>query len=123
MAQNKILNIPQQFIPVSVANLLNPALGSVAGPVGFTMTQPYLIIKHVRVTNIDTATRTISCYKGATGGSAAGTQVFWGNQQIAAQSYLDWYGQLRVDSADFITGVCDVASKVVIEFDAEIGVA
>jgi hypothetical protein len=41
MAQNKILNIqPIALTAVLTTNILNPALTSVAGPVGLTMTQP-----------------------------------------------------------------------------------
>lgn len=123
MAQNKILNIQPQYVPNAAGNLLNPNVTSVAGPVGFTMTQPYLIVKHVRITNKDTSPRVVTFYKGATGGSAGGTEVFFANYSLPAQSFQDWYGQMRVDSADFISGICDAASKVTIEFDAEIGVS
>lgn len=123
MAGNKILNVQPQYVANAAGNLLNPNVTSVAGPVGFTMTQPYLIIKHVRITNKDSAAHTVSFWKGATGGSAGGTEVFWASYSLAANSYQDWYGQMRVDSADFITGSADLASKVTITFDCEIGVA
>ncbi len=123
MAQNKILNVPQQYVPASAGNLLNPALGSVSGPVGFTMTQPYLIVKHVRITNKDTSAHSVTFYKGATGGSTGGTEVFFANYSLAAQSFQDWYGSLRVDAADFITGIAAVASQIGVEFDCEIGVS
>lgn len=128
MASNKILNIQPQFVPAAAGNLLNPTITTLTGPVGFTATQPYLIITHIRVTNNDAAAaHTVKLFKGATGGSAAGTEVIWaGGASIPAaaagnQPWLDWYGKLRVDAADFITGVADIASKVTIEFDAEIG--
>jgi len=119
----KILNVQPQYVPSAAANLLNPDVASLSGPVGFTMTQPFLVINHVRITNKDTAARTVTFYKGASGGSAGGTEVFWANYMIAAQDVRDWYGQMRVDAADFITGICDAASKVTIEFDCEIGVS
>lgn len=128
MALNKILNIQPQFVPNPVGNLLNPAITSLAGPVGFAATQPYLIVTHVRVTNNDAAgAHTVKLFKGATGGSAAGTEVMWaGGASIPAaaagnQNWLDWNGKMRFDSADFLTGLADVASKVTIEIDAEIG--
>jgi hypothetical protein len=122
MGQNKILNIQPQFVPSAAGNLLNPTITTLTGPVGFSATQPYLVITHVRVTNNDpAATHTVKLFKGATGGSAAGTEIFWaGGASIAAAGWLDWFGKVRVDSADFITGIADTASKVTIEFDAEI---
>lgn len=122
MGQNKILNIQPQFVPSAAGNLLNPTITTLTGPVGFSATQPYLIITHVRVTNNDNgAGHTVKLFKGATGGSAAGTEIFWaGGAAIAASSWLDWFGKVRLDSADFLTGIADVASKVTIEFDAEI---
>lgn len=128
MATNKILNIQPQFVPSSAGNLLNCNITTVSGPVGFTATQPYIIITHVRVTNNDTGgAHTVKLFKGLTGGSSAGTEVMWaGGASIPAaaagnQNWLDWNGKLRLDAADFLTGIADTASKVTIEIDAEIG--
>jgi len=121
MAANKILKIPPQYIAVAAANLLNGALGSLAGPVGFTATQPYLILKHIHVSNKDTIAHAITLYIGATGGSAGGTEFAWNNFSLGAQQYDDWFGQQRLDSTDFLSGIADLASKVTIEIDAEIG--
>ena len=123
MAGNKILNVQPQFVASAAGNLLNPNVTAVTGPVGFTMTQPYLIIKHVRITNNDSASHTVSFWKGATGAHAGGTEVFFANYALAAGAYQDWYGQMRVDSADFITGSADASQKVTITFDCEIGVS
>jgi len=122
MAANKILDFPPQYLGSSAANILNGAISSLAGPVGFTPTQPYIIVKHVRIINVDTSARTVSLYKGATGGSAGGTEVFWpAGYSLGAKSFQDWYGQIRFDAADFLSGLADVANKVVIQIDAEIG--
>lgn len=124
MAANKILNIEPIALSAAIANLLNCGITSLAGVVGFTMTQPYIVIKHVRVLNNDAANHSLKLFKGATGGSAVGTEViFPPNFVVAANSYADWYGQLRLDSADFLTGLADTASKLTLNIDAEIGVA
>jgi len=123
MAANKILNVPQQFIPNAAGNLLNCNVTSLAGPVGFTMTQPYIIVKHIRVNNNDASAHVITLYKGATAGSSAATAFGFVNFSLAGQSFQDWYGQMRFDAADFLTGIADAASKVTIEIDAEIGVS
>lgn len=128
MAQNKILNVPQTFLAAAAANVLSPGAAP-ASAVGYTSSAPYIILKHIRVVNNDTgAPHTVSLFIGATGASVASTAFAWSGASIPAAgagntNWLDWYGQRRIDTADFLTGVCDTASKVTIEIDAEIGLA
>lgn len=121
MAANKILDIQGIAIPSSVGNLLNTNVTSLAGPVGFTMTQPYIIVKHMRVHNKTGAGVTLTLYKGATAGSAAGTEFGWAAVTVPANSSLDWYGQARFEAADFLTGVAGAATSLVLNVDGEIG--
>lgn len=116
MAQNKIINIEPIAITGSAANLLNPGITSLSGPVGYTQTQPYLLIKHIRIVNTTSGSLTVSLFKGATGGSAAGTEFAYSATAVAANSSVDWYGLLRLDSADFLTGV---GSSTGLTFNAE----
>ncbi len=122
MAQNKRLNIEPIAVPTSAGNLLNCAITSLSGPVGFTMTQPYLLVKWIRALNYTAAPITVTLYKGATGASAAGTQFGFGGVSIPANSYVDLYsGEARFESGDFLTGVAS-ATGVVLNIAAEIGV-
>ena len=121
MAANKILNIPPVALGAAAANILNP--GTSTGGVGFTSTNPYIIIKHMRAVNNDSVNHTIKLFKGLTGGSAVGTELGYSGAVVPANSYVDLYGQIRLDSADFLTGFADVASKVTLNIDAEIGIA
>jgi hypothetical protein len=121
--QNKKLNIPPVAIPTTAGNLLNCNVTSLSGPVGFTMTQPYLLIKWIRLINTTGAAITVSLYKGATGGSTAGTQLGVGATSIGANSYADIYpADARFDAADFLTGVAS-ATGVVANITGEIGVS
>lgn len=104
-------------------NILNPAVTSLAGPVGFTMTQPYLIVRHVRIVNKTGSAATFSLWLGATGGNTAGTEVIGQGLSIAANSVYDWYGMLRLDSADFLVGGAGTGSALTIEGEGEVGVA
>jgi hypothetical protein len=123
MAQNKKLNIEPLVVPTSIGNLLNCGVTSLAGPVGFTMTQPYLLIKHIRALNYAGSATTLTLYKGLTGGSVAGTQYEAGGVSIPANSYIDIYpADSRFDSADFLTGVASQAG-IVLNIAAEIGIA
>ena len=124
MAQNKIINIPPIALTTTLTtNILNPNVTSLAGPVGFTMSQPYLIIKHVRVSNKTASAATFSLWKGATGANAAGTEWIGTGVSVPANSYFDWYGQARIDAADFIVGGSNTATALTITFEGEIGVS
>lgn len=123
MSANKVANIQPLALAAAAANVLNVAITSLAGPVGITLTQPYLIVKHIRVVNVDVAARVLSLFKGATGGSSAVTALA-SLQSIPPNSAVDvYYGQLRLDSTDFLTGFSDVANKLVLFIDADIGLS
>lgn len=124
MSANKIFNIQPAAITSTVAtNILNCNVTAVTGPVGMTMTQPYLVVKHIRAVNNDTSSHNLYLYKGASLGAVATTALAQG-QVIPANSAVDvYYGQLRLDAADFVTGSADVANKLVLFFDADIGVS
>jgi hypothetical protein len=119
--QNKVF----RFGPVAVANaagnLLNPATAT--GGVNAGSSSQYLIMKHLRVVNKTAGPVTVSLFIGATGGSAAGTEFAFSATSVPANSYVDWYGSLRLDAADFLTGLASATTSLVIEGEGEVGVA
>ena len=123
--QNKVINIqPVALTTTLTTNILNPNITSVAGPVGFTMTQPYLLIRHIRIVNKTASAATFSLWKGATGGNVAGTEVIGTGMSVAANSAYDWYGMMRLDAADFLVGGAGTTTALTIQFDnCEIGVS
>jgi hypothetical protein len=134
--QNKILNFEPAYLgTVSLStvqnggNLLNSAITSAgtaitASSIGFTATQPYVILKHIRIQNqLTTTAVNATLYKGATIASVAGTEFAFSSVSVPAQSYLDWYGQHRLDSGDYLTGYCNLVNAVIINMDGEIGLA
>jgi hypothetical protein len=135
MAQNKLLNFEPAYLATASlstlgANILNCAITSagtaiVASSIGFTPTQPYVIAKHIRVMNqLSTSAATCALYKGATLASAAGTEfAFPAGTSIPANSYLDWYGQHRFDSGDYLTGFSNLPQSIIINIDGEIGLS
>ncbi len=122
--QNKAFRAGPVAVTNSVTNFLNP--GTTTGGVNSTAT-PYvnlrIILTHIHVTNKTAASHTISTYIGATGASAAGTEFPWTATAVAANSFLDWYGRVPLDVADFLTMVADANTSLVIEAEGEIGVA
>lgn len=123
MATLKTLSIPPVSVPASAANLLNCAVTSLAGPVGFTMTQPFLIVTHMQLNNKTGSPVTVTLYKGASGASAAGSEFGFAAVAVPANSSVDWFGEQRFESTDFLTGVAGAASSVTLNVDAQIGVA
>ena len=124
MGQNKAFRFgPVAMSSTLTTNILNPNVTSVAGPVGFTMTQPYIVLKHVRIVNKTAGAVTFSLWLGATGGNAAGTEVVGQALSVAANAAFDWYGQLRLDAADFLVGGASAATSLSIQGEGEIGVS
>lgn len=122
--QNKLARFgPIALTTTLTTNILNSNVTSLAGPVGFTMSQPYIILKHVRISNKTGSAATFSLWLGATGANAAGTEVIGTAQTVPANSSYDWYGLLRLDAADFLVGGAGTATALTIMAEGEIGVS
>lgn len=125
MASNKSFRFgPVALTTTLTTNILNCNVTSLAGPVGFTLTQPYIILRHIRIVNKTGSAATFSLWLGATGANAAGTEVIGQGTSIAGNGgYFDWYGMLRLDAADFLVGGSNTATALTIEGEGEIGVS
>jgi hypothetical protein len=64
-----------------------------------------------------------SLWKGATGGNAAGTEVIGQGTLVPANSYVDWYGIMRFDAADFLVGGAGTTLALSIQGEGELGVS
>lgn len=73
----------------------------------------YSVIRHIHIANKAGATRTFRLFLGATGGTAAGTELFY-DVSIASNDYFDWFGALKVTSTDFLSGGADAAAGLTI---------
>lgn len=118
---NKPFNFPPQTLGTVAANIFNPPTG--AGGVGITATNQFAIIRHIRIVNRTASPATFSLFKGLTGGSAAGTEIVGSATSVPANSFVDWYGAMRFDVADFLTGFAGTASALTIMVEGELGVA
>jgi hypothetical protein len=125
--QNKIFNYEPMTInsaALAPVNLFNCAATTPTGAIGITGTQPYAILKHIRLINtLTTAAVIVSLYKGATLTSSAATSFCFSSVSIPASSYVDWYGQHRFDSTDFLVGAANLSTATVINIDGEIGLS
>lgn len=117
-------NRPFRFGPVAMSatlttNILNP--GTITGGVNSGSGNLYLIIRHIRIVNKTNGAVTFSLWLGATGANAAGTEVVGTALSIAANSAYDYYGQLRMDAADFLVGGASAGTSLTITGEGEIG--
>jgi hypothetical protein len=119
-------NRPYRFGPIALTstlttNLLNPP--ALSGGVNGLSGNTYILLKHIRIVNKTAGAVTCSFWIGATGANAAGTEVIGQALSVAANSYIDWYGYLRLDAADFLVGGASANTSLSITGEGEIGIA
>jgi len=115
---------PVALTTTLTTNILNPQTltgGVSAG--GTSNTATYLILRHIRISNKTGSAATFSLWIGATGANAAGTEFIGTAQSVAANSYVDWYGMVRLDTADFLVGGAGTATALTLSGEGEIGIA
>ena len=122
MAANKTFRFgPIALTSTLTTNLLNPPTAT-GGTNGGASAQ-YIVLKHIRIVNKTGGAVTCSFWLGATGGNVAGTEVIAQALSVAANSYADWYGSLRLDSTDFLVGGASAGTSLSIQGEGEIGVS
>ncbi len=121
MASNKAFRFGPVALGTSVADLLNPP-DTTAG-VGTGTPGTFIILRHIQVVNRTASPAVYSMYLGATGASASGTEVVGAGKTVLANSTDHWYGALRLDVADLLTGNSGTANALVVTGEGEIGIA
>lgn len=123
MAANKIIDIPPIALTATLTtNILNCAITSLAGPVGFTLLQPYLLIRHFRVFNKTGLPQSFSFWKGASAANTAGTEFLGTALSVPANQGLDFNGLFTFEAADFLVGGASLAASLILMADgAEVG--
>jgi hypothetical protein len=102
-------------------NLLNPPTAT--GGVNAGSSSQYIILSHLRVVNKTAGAVTVSLWIGATGANTAGTEFAWQATSVSANSFLDWFGAVRLDAADFLVGGASALTSLTLQGEGEIGVA
>lgn len=122
MASNKTFNFgPVALTTTMTTNILNPTTSS--GGVNSGSSPAYIILRHIRIVNKTASAVTFSLWKGGTGGNVAGTEVVGQGLSVAANSFFDWYGIMRLDSTDFLVGGAGTTTALSIQGEGEIGIA
>jgi hypothetical protein len=123
MAQNKSVRFGPVILSATLTtNIWNPPTLTGGTGVPGTTVNCYYIIRHIRIVNKTGTAATCSFWIGATAGNAAGTEFLGQALSVPANSYLDWYGILTLDIADFLVGGAGTGSALTIEGEGEIGV-
>lgn len=108
----------------AVANLLNP--GTTTGGVNCTAApwdKLYLVIYSITVSDKGGAGGTFDLYIGATGASAAGTEIAKTRTVTTnTDTQIVFPGGRRLSQADFLTGKAASNTTLTITIDGEIGV-
>jgi hypothetical protein len=125
MASNKPFRLgPVALTATYTTNILNP--GTTTGGVAST-SAPYdklfILLRHIRILNKTGGAGTFRLFIGATGANAAGTEFVGYDYSVAAASAFDWYGQVRLDTTDFLVGGANALTTLVLSAEGEIGIA
>jgi hypothetical protein len=124
MAANKIIRIgPVALTTTLTTNILNPQTLTGGVTTGTSNTACYIVLRHIRISNKTGSAATFTLYIGATGANTAGTEFMGTAQSVAANSYIDWYGMVRLDAADYLVGGAGTATALTLEGEGEIGIA
>lgn len=122
MAANKQIRFGPVALSASAANIVNPPTLTGGTGLSGTNVNTYVILRHIRIVNKSNGPVTASLYIGATGAAAAGTEFAFSGYSISANNYVDWYGVVRLDAADFLTGLASAVTSLTFEAEGDIGV-
>jgi len=124
MASNKAITLGPVALTITLTtNVVNAPTLTGGTTVPPNSTNSYYILRHIRIVNKTVSPASVSLWKGATGANTAGTEFGFQGTSIAANSYIDWYGALRLDTTDFIVGGSNTATALSFEAEGEMGVA
>ena len=113
MAANKTIRLgPTALSTTTTTNIWNPP--ALTGGTPANTSNAYFILRHIRVVNKTASAASCALWIGATGGNVAGTEAIFGGAAsagaltqgvaVAANSFVDWYGMIKLDVADFVVG-------------------
>lgn len=121
---------PFNFGPLAMSstyttNILNP--GTTTGGTNAT-SAPYdktwILLRHIRVTNITAGSVSFRLFKDGTGGNTAGKELAYG-KVVPANDYVDlWFTDpLVLTTSDFLVGGASAATSLTIQGEGQVGVA
>lgn len=116
---------PVALTATLTTNILNCNVTSFSGPAGISSPATlalYILLTHIRIVNKGTGAATVSLFIGGTTADAAGSEFAFNGYSVAQNGYVDWFGRVRLDAADYLTGGASAATTLTFEAEGEIGV-
>jgi hypothetical protein len=104
---------PVALTATLTTNILNPA--AAGSGTGYTPTASRIKLQHLRVVNKTSGAVTVSLWIGGTGGNVAGTEFAWQATSVPANSFLDWYGDVELDAADYLVGGASAGTSLTLQ--------
>jgi hypothetical protein len=101
------------FGPVAMSNVLTTNIYNQGSAL------IYDVIDHITIVNKTGVPVSFSMFLGASGANAAGTEVIGNGKVIAANDTFNWYGRLKMTSADFLVGGASAAASLTITAEGE----
>lgn len=117
-------NRPLRIGPIALTNTLTTNVVNPPTTTGGTncgTPNTYIIIRHVRIVNKTAGAVTFSFWLGASAANAAGTEVLGQGFSVAANSAVDIFCYMRMDTTDFLVGGASAATSLSFEAEGEIG--
>lgn len=81
----------------------------------------FSVVRHIHVVNKTGTAASFRLYLGATGGNAAGTELFF-DQTVPANGTFDYYCALKMLSTDFLVGGASAGTTLTMTIEGEQGV-
>ena len=100
-------------------NIMNPGT-TTGGTNGGGSKNLCIVLNHIHILNKTAGAVTFKLYKGATGGNVAGTEFLGTDVSVAANSYVDFYGEWLFKVADFLVGGASASTSLTFEAEGEI---
>lgn len=118
------MRIPFNVGPLALTNtyttnIMNPGT-TTGGTNGGGSKNLCIVLNHIHISDKSGAGGTFRLYKGATGGNVAGTEFMGTNVTVAANSYVDFYGEWLFKVADFLVGGASAGTTLTFEAEGEI---
>lgn len=124
---NKMIRVGPTAIGTSGAVTCVATPGTVSnvagvGTVGTAISNLYYIFRHIRIVNTTSSGISVSGFIAASSsGTTAGREFFGSGLSVAANSYQDWYGYLRMDQGEYLNFFGGGAG-LTIDGEGEVGV-
>ncbi len=110
---------PLALTSTLTTNLLSPT--AFGGGTNAGTPAQFIELHHLSILNKSSTDRTLSLWLGGSAGNVAGTEVIASGMTIPAQSKHDWYGNIKIDSGQYLVGGASANTALTIMGEGVVG--